>query len=169
VHYSEHVTGRGPSFFRHACKARLEGIVSKLTEGRYRSARGRDWLKVKCLNRQEFVVGGWMGSEAAGRDLRSLLVGYYSDGKLIFAGKVGTGFTLESGRDLATRLRKLERPQPPFLAVPREYWRGVKWVEPRLVVEVAFTTWTSDGILRHASFQGEREDKPARSVTMERA
>ena len=125
VHYSEHVIGTGQSFFRHACKLRLEGIVSKLAEGRYRPGRGREWLKVKCVNRQEFVVGGWMPSEAAGRDLRSLLVGYYQDGKLVLAGKVGTGFTLESGRELAARLRKLERADPPFATVPREYRRGV--------------------------------------------
>jgi bifunctional non-homologous end joining protein LigD len=109
-----------------------------------------------------------MPSEAAGRDLRSLLVGHYRDGKLVLAGKVGTGFTLESGRQLAARLRKLERVDPPFATVPREYRRGVTWVEPRLVVEVEFTTWTSDGILRHPSFQGVREDKPAREVKLER-
>jgi bifunctional non-homologous end joining protein LigD len=92
VRYSEHVIGQGPEFCRHACELRLEDIASKLANAPYRPGRGRDWLKVKCVNRQEFVVGGWMESEAAKRELRSLLVGYYTDGQLIFAGRVGTGF-----------------------------------------------------------------------------
>ena len=143
-----------------------EGIVWTWAE--YRPGRGREWPMVKCINRQEFVLVGWIASDAPGRDLRSLLLGYYQDGKLILAGKVGTGFTLESGREMAARLRKIGRADPPFASVPREYRRGVKWVQPQLVVEVAFTTWTADGILRHPSFQGLREDKPAKSVTMER-
>jgi bifunctional non-homologous end joining protein LigD len=168
VHCSEHVTGNGLQFFKQACKLRLEGIVSKLASGFYRSARGRDWLKVKCVNRQEFVVGGWMESEAAKRELRSLLVGYYTDGQLIFAGRVGTGFSLKAGRDLMGRLRRQGRNDPPFASVPREYRRGVNWVEPRMVVEVKYTTWTSDGILRHPAFEGVRGDKPAESVVIER-
>jgi bifunctional non-homologous end joining protein LigD len=168
VRYSEHVTGQGPEFFRHACELRLEGIVSKLANAPYRSGRGRDWLKAKCVNRQEFVVGGWMESEAAKRELRSLLLGYYRDGQLIFAGRVGTGFSLKTGRELMARLRKHGRSEPPFVSIPREYRCGVNWVEPRMVVEVKFTTWTSDGILRHPSFEGVREDKSPESVVIER-
>ncbi len=168
VRYSEHVIGQGSQFFRHACELRLEGTVSKLASGPYRSAGGRDWLKVKCVNRQEFVVGGWMESEAAKRELRSLLVGYHQDGQLVFAGRVGTGFSLKVGRELMAKLREHGRNDPPFVMVPREYRRGVNWVEPLMVVEVKYTNWTSDGILRHPAFEGIREDKPVKSVVMER-
>jgi bifunctional non-homologous end joining protein LigD len=123
---------------------------------------------VKCIQRQELVVGGCAVSETTGRDLKSLLVSYYQDGQLIFAGRVGTGFSLKAGRELMARLRKHGRSDPPFASVPREYRRGVNWVEPRLVVEIKFTTWTSDGILRHPSFEGVREDKSPESVVIEK-
>ena len=109
-----------------------------------------------------------MASDKPGHELRSLLLGYYGGGKLIFAGKAGTGFGLEAGRELADRLRQIERTSPAFAAVPRQYLRGARRVEPKLVAEVAFTSWTSDGVLRHPSFEGLREDKPARDVKLER-
>jgi bifunctional non-homologous end joining protein LigD len=167
IRYSDHVRGQGPKFFAQACKLHLEGIVSKRAAAPYRSGRTEDWLKVKCLNRQEFVIGGWMASDKPGRALRSLLLGYYQGGKLIFAGKAGTGFGLQAGRELAERLRKIERDTPPFVSVPRAYQRGARWVDPRLVAEVAFTTWTADHLLRHPSFEGVREDKPAKDVRRE--
>ena len=111
----------------------VDGIVSKRAAAPYRSRRTEDWLKVKCLNRQEFVIGGWMASDKPGRELRSLLPGYYVRGKLIFAGKAGTGFGLAAGRELAERLGKIERDTPPFVSVPRAYQRGARWVAPRLV------------------------------------
>jgi len=167
LRYSEHVLGSGADFLRHACRLRLEGVVAKLADAPYRPGRSRDWLKVKCLQRQEFVIGGWTASEAAGRELRSLLVGYFRRGRLVVAGKVGTGFDLKTGRELAVRLARLARRDPPFATVPAEYRRGIRWVEPRLVAEVSFSAWTAEGILRHASFEGIREDKPAASVVLE--
>jgi bifunctional non-homologous end joining protein LigD len=167
VRYSDHVAGQGPAFFAQACKHQLEGIVSKRAAAPYRSRRTEDWLKVKCLNRQEFVIGGWMASDKPGRSLRSLLLGYHDRGKLVFAGKAGTGFGLAAGRELAERLRKIERDTPPFASVPRAYQSGSRWVAPRLVAEVTFTTWTTD-LLRHPSFEGLREDKSAREVKFER-
>ena len=95
--------GQGPKFFTQACKLRLEGIVSKRAVAPYLSRRTEDWLKVKCLNRQEFVIGGWMRSEKPGRELRSRLLGYYQGGKLVFAGKAGTGFGLAAGHELRAR------------------------------------------------------------------
>jgi bifunctional non-homologous end joining protein LigD len=173
IRYSSHVVGDGASVYRQACKMHLEGIVSKLWKAPYRSDRGGAWVKVKCSNRQEFVIGGWLKSEAAGRELRSLLVGYREggqrDGKLIFAGKVGTGFSERLGRDLARRLGGLTRPDSPFAGVPVDYRKGAIWVEPRLVAQVEFKTWTADRLLRAASFQGLREDKPAAEVTRERS
>jgi bifunctional non-homologous end joining protein LigD len=110
-----------------------------------------------------------MESDKEGRSLRSLLLGYYDKGKLRFAGKAGTGFDLNTGHELVAQLRKLERADPPFTAVPREYERGSRWAEPRLVAEVAFSTWTLDHLLRHPSFEGLREDKPAREIHLERS
>jgi bifunctional non-homologous end joining protein LigD len=168
IRYSSHVEGQGPKFFAQACKLHLEGIVSKRAAAPYRSRRTEDWLKVKCINRQEFVIGGWMRSDKPGRELRSLLLGYYDRGKLVFAGKAGTGFALAAGRELAERLAKIERDTTPFASVPRAYQRGARWVGPKLVAEVAFTSWTADHLLRHPSFEGLREDKPPREVKFER-
>jgi bifunctional non-homologous end joining protein LigD len=169
VRYSDHVVGQGPKFFAQACKLHLEGIVSKLATARYRPGRSDAWQKVKCLNRQEFVVGGWMRSAKPGRELRSLLLGYYEKGKLMFAGKAGTDFGLAAGGELAQRLGKIQRDTPPFVSVPRAYQRGARWVEPRLVAEVTFSTRTADNLLRHPSFLGLREDKSAKDVKLERA
>jgi bifunctional non-homologous end joining protein LigD len=171
VHYSQHLVGDGPRAFHHACKLGLEGIISKLGDAPYRSGRGRagrDWFKVKCINRQEYIVGGWAASEATGRGLRSLLVGYYQDGKLIFAGRVGTGFTERMERNLLARLERLHRPECPFVAVPKEYREGAIWVEPQLVVAIKFTEWTRDGVLRHPSFDGVCEGVELKSVVLKR-
>jgi bifunctional non-homologous end joining protein LigD len=168
VRYSDHVQGQGPAFFAQACKHKLEGIVSKRAAAPYRSRRTEDWLKLKCLSRQEFVIGGWMASDKPGRELRSLLLGYYDKGKLVFAGKAGTGFGLAAGRELAQRLAKIERDTPPFAAVPRAHQRSARWVDPCLVADVTFTNWTADNLLRHPSFEGLREDKPAKDVKLER-
>src|SRR6516162_11342536 len=110
---SEHVVGGGPAFFRNACKLRLEGIVSKLAASRYRSGRGGDWLKTKCTARQELVIGGWSPSITGPRDLGALLVGYYDGGKLIYAGKVGTGFDTATRRQMVARLQQLRRERSP--------------------------------------------------------
>jgi bifunctional non-homologous end joining protein LigD len=147
----------------------LEGVVSKRAISRYRSGRVGDWLKVKCIKRQEFVVGGWLPSEARGRHLASLLLGYYERDKFIYAGKVGTGFDLKLGRELADRLEKHSRSTPPFIQVPSVEARGARWTEPRMVVEVDFTEWTRDGRVRHPSFKGVREDKKPAQVRRERS
>jgi bifunctional non-homologous end joining protein LigD len=104
-----------------------------------------------------------MESDKRGRALRSLLLGHYDRGKLIFAGKARTGFDLNAGYDLVGRLRELERSDPPFAAVPRAYQRGAGWAEPRLVADLGFTAWTRDGRVRHTSFKGLREDNPAKA------
>jgi bifunctional non-homologous end joining protein LigD len=170
VRFSDHVAGDGTRFFRQACKAGLEGIVSKRAGASYRSGRVGDWLKVKCTKRQEFVVGGWQQSDKKGRALASLLLGYYDKaGKLIYAGKVGTGFAIEQGYELVAQLTKRSRPGSPFVDVPRAETRGAQWTAPRMVVEVEFTEWTRDGVIRHPSFKGIREDKPARQVRREKS
>jgi bifunctional non-homologous end joining protein LigD len=168
LRYSDHVQGQGRAFFEQACRLGLEGVVSKLASSPYRSRRTAEWQKIKCLQRQEFVIGGWQESDKKGRSLRSLLLGYYDRaGALVFAGKAGTGFALRLGHELVAQLRQMERPDPPFAAVPRPYQRGARWAEPRLVAEIVFSNWTTDKLLRHPSFEALREDKPAREVGLE--
>jgi bifunctional non-homologous end joining protein LigD len=170
VRPSTHAAGNGPEVFEEACRMGLEGIVSKRASSPYVPGRGRDWLKVKCVLRQEFVIGGFTDPAGSRVRLGALLVGVHAKEGLRFAGRVGTGFDAKSLDDLARRLGPLERESPPFVDPPRgRDARGVHWVEPRLVAEVAFTEWTEDGQLRHPSFLGLRADKAARAVRRERA
>ena len=167
VRYSDHVVGSGPEFFEQACRHGLEGIISKRRDAPYRGARGTEWQKVKCLKRQEVVIGGYTDPEGSRVGIGALLAGVYDDGRLVYAGKVGTGFTDKSLRDLEQRLRALRQDAAPFATrsegVPRAHW-----VKPELVAEVAFSEWTADGRMRHPSYQGLREDKPAAEVVRER-
>jgi bifunctional non-homologous end joining protein LigD len=168
VRTSQHVVGDGPRFFAEACKLGLEGIISKRAASTYRSGRGRDWLKVKCTSRQEFVIAGYTEPGGARSHLGALLLAVQREEKLIYAGKVGTGFSEQSLRELHAALVPLETKRPRFEGAPRgAEARGVHWVEPKLVAEVAFTGFTEDGLLRHPSFQGLREDKPAQEVGLE--
>jgi bifunctional non-homologous end joining protein LigD len=179
LRYSAHIQGQGPAFFEQACARRLEGIISKRRDAAYVSGRARDWLKVKCTARQEFVIGGFTEPSGSREDLGSLLLGVAPAGargrasasrgakaRLRYAGRVGTGFTRESLRELRRRLAAIEIDAPPFESPPRV--RGVHWVKPTLVAEVSFTEMTRDGRLRHPSFEGLREDKPSRQVVLER-
>ncbi len=170
VKYSDHVIGSGEKFFAAACKGGLEGIISKRRGAPYVPGRGKDWLKTKCLLRQELVIGGFTDGEGARSNFGSLLLGYYEARKLVYAGKVGTGFSRKVLRDLHASLVELERDRSPFDPEPTRAMTGAgrHWVEPKLVAEVAFSEWTSDGRLRHPSFQGLRADKRARDVVRER-
>ena len=167
--YSDHVQGHGADFFAQASKQGLEGIVSKRADRPYISGRTKDWLKIKTEKRAEFVVGGYSRSTARGRPFSSLLLGTYEDGKLNFAGKVGTGFAGSDLDALSDRFRPLEQKSSPFVEVPAPDRRDAVWLKPELVAEIAFTEWTRDGRLRHPSFQGLREDKPATEVRRDEA
>jgi bifunctional non-homologous end joining protein LigD len=169
IRYSDHVQGQGEGFYQQACSFGLEGIIAKRADAPYRSGRGKDWLKVKCLKRQEFVVAGFTDPEGSRVGLGALLLGVHDPaGDLLYAGKVGTGFDQKLLRDLRKRLDKLERKTPAFANPPRgAEARRSHWVEPKLVAEIAFTEWTEDGVLRHPTFQGLREDKPASEVVRE--
>ena len=170
IRYSEHVQGHGEAFFAEACRMGLEGIISKLSGQPYGSGRSRDWVKTKCVLRQEFVIGGFTDPEGRRQGIGALLIGYYERKRLVFAGKVGTGFTHATAMDLRRRLDAIERPSPPFGPPPAgALGRRAHWVRPSLVCEVVFTEWTGDGKIRHPSFQGVRTDKPAREITRERA
>ncbi|HEY0194013.1 MAG TPA: non-homologous end-joining DNA ligase [Kofleriaceae bacterium] len=169
IKYSDHVIGQGGAFFKLACERGLEGIVSKRRDKPYLPGRGPTWLKTKCLLRQELVIGGYTDPEGSRTGIGALLVGYYRDGALTYAGKVGTGFSHAMLDELRRKLDAISRATSPFSPEPPRAWTGGgrHWVAPSLVAEIAFGEWTDDGRLRHPSFQGLRADKPARDVIRE--
>jgi len=169
--YSEHVIGNGPELLNRACGHGLEGIISKRVDAVYTQGRSKTWLKVKCSKRQEFVVVGWTAPSGSRSRFGALLLGAHDDaGRLVYTGRVGTGFNEATLKDIGDRLKALARKTSALDRAPSaEERRGAHWVEPRLVAEVEFTEWTEDGRLRHPSFQGLREDKDAKDVRIERA
>jgi bifunctional non-homologous end joining protein LigD len=163
--YGDHVIGRGDELFREVCKTGGEGIVSKRANAPYKGIRTRDWLKVKCIQRQEFVIVGWSESDKR-LGFRSLLLAAKEKGKLSYVGKVGTGFSGKLIQDLMDRMHPLEAEEAP-VDVPRADRKGAHYVQPVLVAEIAFTEFTDENILRHPSFIALREDKPASEVVLE--
>jgi bifunctional non-homologous end joining protein LigD len=170
IRFSDHVVGHAQEFFQRACSTALEGIISKRKSSPYRAGRTRDWLKIKCHASQEFVLGGFTEPSGSRIGFGALLLGVHNErGELIYAGKVGTGFNSRLLRDLRARLEKVEQTKAPFVSPPRLPRReGVHWVDPRYAAEIEFTGWTRDGMLRHPSFKGLREDKPARKIVREK-
>lgn len=166
VRVVDELPGDPGTLLDRACRDGWEGLIAKQADAPYVSGRSSAWLKLKCSASQELVIGGWTEPKGTRLHLGALLVGYYEDGRLRYAGKVGTGFKGETLADLARRLAPLERGDAPFTEPVRE--RTAHWVEPRLVANVAFTEWTHDGRLRHPRFEGLRPDKEARSVVRER-
>ncbi|WP_213804490.1 DNA ligase D [Granulicella sp. dw_53] len=171
VQLSEHLETSGEVMFRKACELHAEGIISKRADARYTSGRTSDWLKLKCIHEQEFVIGGFTlpaKGHAGLHAIGSLLLGYYdAAGKLIYAGRTGTGFTSKTHSIIRTQLEKIRQPANPFHNPPAEARRGAIWVTPKLVAQVNFATWTADNLVRQASFKGLREDKPAAEVRRE--
>jgi bifunctional non-homologous end joining protein LigD len=161
--YSEHHEAEGGAFYKAACNMALEGVVSKRKDSPYRSGRGRDWVKSKCIDRDEFVIGGYTPSRA-GRGLGSLLLGHYEGERLVYDGRTGTGFDAKEARALEKALRGRAVDEPPFDKMERAHKARAHWVKPDLVAEVGYRGRSSDGLLRQASYQGLREDKPARQI-----
>ncbi|WP_020179441.1 DNA ligase D [Methylopila sp. M107] len=170
IRLSDHFEDDGGVVLEHACRLSLEGVVSKRRDAPYASGRGRGWIKSKCAQRQEFVIGGYVASTAASDAIGSLVLGVHEDGRLDHVGRVGTGFSAKVARDLYGRLKALETRRSPFAEkLQAAEARGVRYVRPELVAEVEFRAWTGDHHLRHASFRGLREDKPAAEVVREAA
>ncbi len=168
IRYSDHIDATGDEVFRQAAQMGLEGVVSKQKDRPYRSGRSGEWVKSKCQARQEFVIVGFTHLKKGGPGIGALVVGCYEGERLIYAGRVGTGFDHDTSLDLRRRLEPLRVAEPVVEQVPREMRRGVQWVKPELVCEVAFMDWTRDNVLRHPSFQGLREDKNPKDVVRER-
>ena len=168
LRFTDHRDADGEAYWREACGMGWEGIIGKRAESPYRAGRTRDWLKFKCENEQEFVIGGYTDPRGSRTGFGALLLGYYdSDGKLRYAGKVGTGFDWRTLISLHAALAADERPKPPFEPVRGLPRSAVHWVEPRLVAQIGFTEWTADGQLRHPRFQGLRRDKEPADVMRE--
>lgn len=168
LRYTPHRNRDGEAYFEEACRKGWEGIIAKLADSRYRHSRSRDWLKFKCDLRQEFVIGGYTDPQGERIGFGALLIGYYEDGKLVYAGKVGTGYDDDLLKRLSQQLKDREVEDAPFAddSLPR---KGVHWVKPKLVGEVGFTEWTDDGRLRHPRFLGLRRDKSPKEVHREKA
>ncbi len=165
VRLTPHRNRDGEALYRDACRRAWEGLIAKRADAPYVHGRSRDWLKFKCDHEQELVIGGYTAPRGSRTDLGALLLGYHEDGRLRYAGKVGTGFTRATLRELAGLLAPLREERSPFADAVRE--REATWVRPELVAQVGFTEWTRDGRLRHPRFLGLRDDKAASEVVRE--
>jgi DNA ligase D-like protein (predicted ligase) len=166
LRFTEHRKTEGEDYYRQACQKGWEGVIAKNGDSVYVSRRTRDWLKFKCKQEQEFVIGGYTDPRGSRSGFGALLLGFYRGRKLVYAGKVGTGFDQDLLRRLGEKLARLETPVTPFAedGLPR---RGVHWVKPKLVAQIGFTEWTAGGKLRHPRFLGLRDDKRPEDVVRE--
>lgn len=167
LRYADHIIGKGEQLFDSFCGAGLEGVISKRVDARYSGSRSGNWVKTKCIRRQEFVIVGWAPSDKQ-RGFRSLLLGVNEDGKLRYAGKVGTGFTGEEIERLLELMAPIEQ-KTATVEAPRAAVRGAHWVIPKLVAEIAYNEFTDEGVLRHPTYLGLREDKKPEAIVLEKA
>ena len=168
IEYTEHVLGNGIQYYSHACKKHWEGVIAKDILSNYSAGRSKKWLKFKCSNQQELVIGGFTDPKRSRTYFGALLVGYYQNNKLIYAGKVGTGFTQEVLRTLGMQLQKLIQDTSPFSNTHEIQRKNVHWVRPVFVAEIAFSSWTGYNKLRHPRYRGLRRDKDPHDVIQEK-
>ncbi len=168
VRLMSHRNESGEQLYEQACRRGWEGLIAKRADSPYASTRSRDWLKFKCERGQELVIGGYTAPQGSRSEFGALLLGYYEEGQLRYAGKVGTGFDHATLSEIGSQLRARRASQPPFAAAAAIREKGVTWVRPELVAEVYFTEWTGGGRLLHPRFLGLRDVKPAAEVVRER-
>lgn len=168
IRYSTHIEGHGDAALAQVCAAGREGLISKLGTAPYHAGRHGSWIKLKCGQRQEFVIGGWVPSSSRGRPFASLVMGTFDGARLVYRGRVGTGFDSRAFAELQPLLEKRARKTSPFAKLPSDAAKA-EWVTPDLVAEIRFTELTEAGHIRHGTYQALRHDKPARAVTLDRA
>ena len=166
LRYVDHIAKDGEAYLEEACKRGWEGLIAKRAGAPYSKGRSNDWLKFKCSNEQELVICGFTDPQGARTGFGALVVGYYQDGTLHYAGKVGTGFDTRLLKELRSEMDRLETDAPPFEGKP-PIRKNVHWLKPKLVAQIAFAEWTTDGRLRHPRFVGMRRDKKAKDVVRE--
>jgi bifunctional non-homologous end joining protein LigD len=164
---SQHIEGDGPAVFQHVAASGLEGIISKKKGSPYSQTRSSDWRKSKAFNQQEFVVGGFSAPSGSRQELGALLLGYFDGDRLVYAGRVGTGFSTETLKNLGAKLRGLIPAKRPFESVPAADAKDATWAKPELVAQVQFLGWTGDGVIRFPSFRGLREDRDPKTIVRE--
>lgn len=167
LQFVKHIEEEGEAYLQEACKRGWEGLIAKRAASPYTKGRSRDWLKFKCSNEQEFVIGGYTDPQGSRDGFGALLVGYYEDGDLRYAGKVGTGYDQRTIKDLMVEMKPLEQPSSPFAGDP-PLKKNVHWLKPKLVAQIGFAEWTGTDKLRHPRFVGLRRDKKATDVVRER-
>jgi bifunctional non-homologous end joining protein LigD len=168
LRFMSHRSSEGEAYLHQACRKGWEGLVAKQVDSIYVQGRSTSWLKFKCVQQQEFVIGGYTDPQRTRIGFGALLIGYYENGNLCYAGKVGTGYTSQTLRELGKRLESLKRDASPFSKANEIREKHVQWVAPKLVAEVGFTEWTQDNRLRHPRYLGLRMDKKAQEVLRER-
>lgn len=166
VKYTDHKTGDGITYYKYACKKGWEGLIAKKADSTYVQKRSREWLKFKCGQGQELVIGGYTEPRGSRTDFGALLVGYYDGDQFKYAGKVGTGYSQETLQELGRKMRALEIKKCPFVDYDG-ISKNVHWIKPKLVAEFQFAQWTAGGKLRVGRYKGLREDKKAKDVVKE--
>jgi DNA ligase D-like protein (predicted ligase) len=169
LRYLPHRNEDGEAFYQEACAKGWEGLIAKQADSQYLNGRSRQWLKFKCVEQQELVIGGFTEPRGERIGFGALLTGYFEDGDLIYAGKVGTGYDDNTLKQLAGKLKSIQQESPPFVNDKELHEKDIHWVQPKLVAQIGFSEWTRTGKLRHPRFMGLRRDKKPGEVVREKA